>query len=111
MVCWESGFNNVGVGGSTSLGNNLINSYAEALAMCESKGLILIPVRIEYSTGFLDLNTLEPTKYNIFYNTLAVNLARWTSSPVPPRPMPAIPQPKCLMPTIGPTPGTTTRRR
>lgn len=75
MVCWESGFNNVGVGGSLGLGTSLIDSYEEALAMCESKGLIFIPVRLEYSTGYLDPNTLEPTKYNIFYNTLAVNLA------------------------------------
>ena len=35
----------------------------------------MVPVRIEYSTGYLDPDTQEPAKYNIFYNTLATNLA------------------------------------
>jgi hypothetical protein len=38
-------------------------------------GVFLIPVRIEYSTGYLNPETLEPNKYNTFYNTLPVNLA------------------------------------
>ena len=74
IVCWETGFNDVGVGGSLGLGTRLIDSYEAARELCVAQGLIMVPVRIEFSNGYLDLKTLEPTRYNIFYNTLAVNL-------------------------------------
>jgi chitodextrinase len=74
IICWETGFNDVGVGGSLGLGAHLIKSYAAAQDLCRSNGLFMVPVRIEYSTGYLDLTTLEPVKDNIFFNTLAVNL-------------------------------------
>ncbi len=74
IVCWETGFNDVGLGGSLGLGNRLIKSYEAAQKMCESKGLIIVPVRIEFSNYSLDPVSMEPTRYNIFYNTLAVNL-------------------------------------
>lgn len=74
VVCWETGFNDVGVGGSLGLGAHLIKSYEAARALCVSNGLFLVPVRIEYATTYLDPATLEPAKYNVFFNTLAVNL-------------------------------------
>jgi len=74
IVCWEPGYNDVGVGGSIGTGARLIESYQSALQLCESNGLVMVPVRIEYSTQYLDLTTLEPVKYNVFVNSLAVNL-------------------------------------
>ncbi|CAN5347650.1 hypothetical protein BH09VER1_BH09VER1_28050 [soil metagenome] len=75
IVCWETGFNDVGVGGSLNLGTRLVKSYQQAFDLCQANGLIMVPVRIEYSNWYLNPDTLEPTRYNIFYNTLAVNLA------------------------------------
>jgi hypothetical protein len=75
IVCWESGFNDVGVGGSLAMGPRIIKSLTDAQDLCKSHGLLMVPVRIEYATTYLDPQTLEPTKYNVFYNTLAVNLA------------------------------------
>jgi len=74
IVCWETGYNDVGVGGSLGLGAHLIKSYEAAQELCVSKGLIMVPVRIEFSTQYLDLKTMEPGKYNVFVNSLAVNL-------------------------------------
>jgi hypothetical protein len=75
MLCWESGFNDVGVGASLGLGTRLLKSLGEAKEMCDGLGLFMVPVRIEYSTSYLDPETLEPKKYNVFVNSLAVNLA------------------------------------
>lgn len=74
IVCWESGFNDVGVGGSLWQGRKLMQSYQAAKDLCEGAGLIMVPVRLEYATTYLNPDTLEPSKYNVFYNTLAVNL-------------------------------------
>jgi len=74
IVCWETGYNDVGVGGTLGLGARLIKSYEAAQALCESKGLVMVPVRIEYSTQYLDLETLEPANGRVFVNSLAVNL-------------------------------------
>jgi hypothetical protein len=75
IVVWETGFNDVGIGGGLWMGEKIIKQLADAQEFCKSQGLLMVPVRIEYSTGYLDKETLEPTKYNVFYNTLAVNLA------------------------------------
>jgi hypothetical protein len=75
IVCWESGFNDVGVGASMGMGPRVIQSLNDALAFCQSNGLIMIPVRIEFSTGYLNKETLEPADGKVFYNTLAVDLA------------------------------------
>ena len=75
IVCWETGFNDVGLGGGLWMGDKISQALVEAQDLCTANGLVLVPVRIEYSTGYLDHETLEPAKYNIFYNTLAVNLA------------------------------------
>ena len=74
IVCWESGFNDVGVGAQPGTGTRIAKSLAEAQDLCKAEGLILAPVRIEYATLYLDPKTLEPTKYNVFCNTLMVNL-------------------------------------
>ncbi len=74
IVCWEPGYNDVGVRGSLSSGARLIDQLEKARSLCDSNGLFIVPVRIEYSTQYLDLSTLEPSKYNIFVNSLAVNL-------------------------------------
>lgn len=74
IVCWESGYNDVGVGGSLGVGASLIASYEAARQMCGERGLIMVPVRIEFSTQYLDQKTLAPAKDNIFVNSLAVNL-------------------------------------
>lgn len=74
IVCWETGFNDVGVGGSLGLGTRLIKSYEAAKELCDTNGLIMVPVRIEFSNNYVDPATLEPTRYNVFFNTLAVNL-------------------------------------
>jgi len=75
FVCWESGFNDVGVGGGLWMGKKINKALTDAQEFCKSHDLLIVPVRIEFSTGYLDKETLEPTKYNIFYNTLPVNLA------------------------------------
>jgi hypothetical protein len=75
IVCWEAGFNDVGVGGGLWMGEKIIKKLTEARDLCAEHGLIMVPVRIEFSTGYLDKQTLEPVKYNTFYNTLPVNLA------------------------------------
>ncbi|MDF3056033.1 MAG: hypothetical protein K0R17_248 [Rariglobus sp.] len=75
LVCWESGFNDVGIGGGLWMGKKIIKTLTDAQEVCETNGLIFVPVRLEYSTGYLNKETLEPAKYNIFHNTLAVNLA------------------------------------
>lgn len=75
FLCLETGFNDVGVGGGFWMGPQIINELTLAQNLCNTHGMFLVPVRIEYSTFYLNLDTLEPTKYNTFYNTLAVNLA------------------------------------
>lgn len=75
IVCWEPGFNDIGVGGGLWMGPKIVQNMTDAQEVCTKHGLIIVPVRIEFSTGYLDLTTLEPTKYNVFYNTLPVNLA------------------------------------
>ena len=75
ILCFEPGFNDVGVGGGLWMGPKVIKTLTEAQELCTSHGLFMVPVRIEFSTGYLDLTTLEPAKYNVFYNTLPVNLA------------------------------------
>ncbi len=75
ILCFESGFNDVGVGGGLWMGAKIIKSLAEAQEVCTANGIIMVPVRIEFSTGYLNPDTLEPAKGDVFYNTLAVNLA------------------------------------
>lgn len=75
IVCFEAGFNDVGVGGGPWMGPKIIKTLTEVQELCQKHDMILIPVRIEYSTGYLDKSTLEPTKDAIYYNTLSVNLA------------------------------------
>ncbi|HSI08225.1 MAG: fibronectin type III domain-containing protein [Rariglobus sp.] len=75
ILCLETGFNDIGVGGGLWMGPKFIQSLTEAQELCKSHGIFLVPVRIEYSNGYLNKETLEPNKYNVFYNTLAVNLA------------------------------------
>jgi fibronectin type III domain protein len=75
IVCFEPGFNDIGVGGGLWMGEKINKSLTEAQELCTKHGLFMVPVRIEYSTGYLDKETLEPVKYNVFYNTLPVNLA------------------------------------
>lgn len=75
LLCYEPGFNDVGVGGGLWMGEKFINMLTEAQELCTANGMFLVPVRIEFSTGYLNLETLEPVKYNVFYNTLPVNLA------------------------------------
>lgn len=74
LVCWESGYNDVGVGGSLGFGASMIPRYEAALKMCTDRGLIMVPVRIEYSKQYLNPATLEPVTYNVFVNSLSVNL-------------------------------------
>ena len=75
FLCFEPGFNDVGVGGGFWMGPQIINELTLTQNLCNTHGMFLVPVRIEYSSFYLNLDTLEPTKYNTFYNTLAVNLA------------------------------------
>jgi hypothetical protein len=74
IVCWESGYNDVGVGGSLGFGASLIPQYEAALKVCRERGLVMVPVRIQYSTHYLNPATLEPAQSNVFVNSLAVNL-------------------------------------
>ncbi len=75
VVCWESGFNDVGVGGSLSMGPKIAEQLRQAQTFCQTAGLFMVPVRLEFSTSYLDQATLEPAKANVFVNTLAINLA------------------------------------
>jgi hypothetical protein len=75
FLCFEPGFNDVGVGGGLWMGTQIINELKATQTLCDTHGMLLVPVRIEYSSHYLNLDTLEPTSYNTFYNTLAVNLA------------------------------------
>ncbi|MDQ3814812.1 MAG: RICIN domain-containing protein [Armatimonadota bacterium] len=75
IVCWESGFNDIGLSAGLWIGEKIIKSLTEAQELCTANGVFLVPARIEHSTAYLDMNTLEPKKYNIFHNTLAANLA------------------------------------
>jgi len=75
LLCYEPGFNDIGVGGGLWMGEKFIRMLTEAQDLCTANGMFLVPVRIEFSTGYLNLETLEPVKYNVFYNTLPVNLA------------------------------------
>lgn len=75
IVCWETGFNDVGIGGGLWMGERIGKALGEAQDLCQEHGLVMVPVRIEFSTGYLDPASLEPKKDNIHYNTLAVNLA------------------------------------
>lgn len=75
ILCFESGFNDVGVSAGLWIGEKLIKSLTEAQELCTSHGIFMVPVRIEFSTAFLHPETLEPAKGNVFHNTLAANLA------------------------------------
>lgn len=75
IVCWESGFNDIGLGGGLWQGKKVIQNLTEARDLCAANGLILVPVRIEFATAYLDKTTLEPAQDNIFHNSLGVNLA------------------------------------
>lgn len=75
ILCFEPGFNDVGVGGGLWMGPKINKALLEAQDVCKEHGVVMVPVRIEYATTYLDPQTLEPTKYNVFYNTLPVNLA------------------------------------
>lgn len=75
IVCWETGFNDVGLNSSLKSGPRIMKGLEEALKLCSTHGLFMVPVRIEYSTGYLNPETLEPVRYNLYYNTLAVNLS------------------------------------
>jgi len=74
IIVWETGYNDVGVGGSLEFGAGMIKSYQAALDLCQSYHLIMVPVRIEYSLQYLNPDTLEPTN-GAFVNSLAINLA------------------------------------
>lgn len=74
-VCFEPGFNDIGVGGGLWMGDRFKKTLGEAQQLCQTNGLILVPVRVEFSTSYLDKTTLEPEKCNVFVNTLAANLA------------------------------------
>lgn len=75
ILCFESGFNDVGVSAGLWIGEKIRKSLAAAQEVCTQNGIIMVPVRIEFSTGYLDPATLEPVKEGVFYNTLAANLA------------------------------------
>jgi len=75
FLCWEPGFNDVGVSAGLWIGKKINKTLTDVQALCNEHGIFLVPVRIEYSTGYLNPETLEPQKYNVFYNTLAANLA------------------------------------
>jgi autotransporter-associated beta strand protein len=74
FLCFETGFNDVGVGGGFWMGPNIINELTLTQNLCNTHGMLLVPVRIEYSTHLLNLDTLEPAG-TTFFNTLAVNLS------------------------------------
>ncbi len=74
-LCFEPGFNDIGVGGGLWMGDKFKKTLGEAQELCKANGLILVPVRLEFSTSYMDKTTLEPQKDTIFVNTLAANLA------------------------------------
>lgn len=74
ILCFETGFNDVGLGGSLGHARKIAGILAEAHELCKQFGLVLVPVRIEFATAYLNPETLEPPRYNIFHNTLTVNL-------------------------------------
>jgi hypothetical protein len=74
FLCFETGFNDVGVGGGLWMGQGkFIPRLLEAQQLCTSYGMFLVPVRVEFSTYGLNLDTLEAA--GSWYNTLAPNLA------------------------------------
>lgn len=75
FFCLEAGFNDVGIGGGLWMGPKIIELLNQARTLCESHGMFVVPVRIQYATAYLNMDTLEPKKYNVFHNTLGVNLA------------------------------------
>lgn len=75
ILCFESGFNDVGVSAGLWIGEKFIKTLSEAQELCTSHGIYMVPVRVEFSTGYLNPETLEPAKDNVFHNTLAANLA------------------------------------
>lgn len=75
LLCWETGFNDVGLAASPELAARMIGKYEDALAFCQANGLVMVPARIQFSSAYLDQHTLEPLKGNTFHNTLLVNLA------------------------------------
>ena len=75
IVVWETGFNDVGLGASIASGGRFAKGLADAQALCTENGLVMVPVRIEFATPYLKLETLEPAKGTTFHNTLSANLA------------------------------------
>lgn len=75
VVCWETGFNDIGLSAGLWIGPKLVAGLTEAQDFCTAQGLFLVPVRIEFANAYLDPATLEPAKDGIFHNTLAANLA------------------------------------
>lgn len=75
FLCWEPGFNDVGTGGGFWQGPGIIQSLTDTQTLCNNFGIVVVPVRIQYTTSYLDLATLEPASSNVFVNTLSNNLA------------------------------------
>ena len=74
FLCFEPGFNDVGLMTGLWAGKRFIKNLTDAQEVCKIHGLFLVPVRIEYATAYLNRETQEPAKYNLFHNTLAANL-------------------------------------
>ncbi len=75
FVCFEPGFNDIGLSAGLWIGDKIKKNLAAAQELCAASGIFMVPVRIEYATAYLNQETQEPAKYNIFHNTLAANLA------------------------------------
>ena len=75
FLCWEPGFNDVGVGGGFWQGPGIIQSLIDTQTLCNTHGMLVVPVRVQYTTSYLNLTTLEPSSYNVFVNTLSNDLA------------------------------------
>jgi hypothetical protein len=74
FLCLETGFNDVGDGGGLWQGPDFITKLSNAKMLTDSHGLFLVPVRIEFSTYGLNLDTLEPAGL-LRRHTLGANLA------------------------------------
>lgn len=73
FLCWEIGFNNIGNAG-LYIGNTFINGLTNMQTICDGYDMLVVPVRIEFATDGLNLDTLEP-KGTFFHRTLNANLA------------------------------------
>lgn len=75
MLCFEPGFNDIGIMAGLWIGEKVQKNLMDAQEVCKASGLVMVPVRIEYATAYLNPETMEPAKGTIFHNTLAANLA------------------------------------